>query len=276
METVLVTGDMGFIGRHLVSELKKNFSIIGLGRKHEDTDYDTIDFDITSGVPDVKADHIVHLAADVRCDEREKAFGVNVVGTHNMLELAKRNNVKSFVFASTSSVYGFGEKTFKETDKPLPHDIYSQTKYEGELLCKKYSEFFPVAVLRYFFPYGASQKKDRLINRLIDRVKTNQTIELNVDGKPVINPVAMSDAVAATMSSMKLESNFEIINVGGVENVSILEIVKLIEKYTGKSASIKYTKKEVSNMIGDITKAKEILAFQPKVKIEKGIEELSR
>jgi len=273
---VLVTGDNGYIGRQLASSLKKRgFEVVGLDLKHGKTDYETVDFDLTKqGLPKVSGiGTIFHLAADTECTDAERAFRINVKGTEKMLELAKRENA-AFVYASTGGVYGFGNTPFKETDKTKPDNTYTKTKIQAEELCKKYSQHFPVTVLRYFFPYGQGDDR-RLMNRLIKNVQTGETIELNIGGKPVINPVAMPDAIEATIISMNLQG-FNIINVGGRENASILDIVRIIEKESKMKAKTAYNAKNVGDLVGDITKAEKLLKFKTKTSLRDGIKELIR
>jgi UDP-glucose 4-epimerase len=271
---ILVTGNSGYIGRQLAATLRKrDFKVVGLDLRHAEVDYETVDFDLTKpDLPDVSGvDVIFHLAADTECRNEDIAFKINVEGTEKMLELAKKEK-SVFIFASTGGVYGFGKKPFKESDKPSPYDPYTRTKIQAEELCRKYSRYFSVCILRYFFPYGAGGNR-RLINRLVKKIQINQVIDLNINGKPVINPVAMPDAMDATIKSMELKG-FNIINIGGKEEVSILDIVNLIEKEANQKAKIRYNRKKVEDLVGDISKAKELLNFEPKIDLKQGIRNL--
>ena len=277
MRTVLVTGDNGLVGCHVVSALKKKVRVIGLSRTHEkNLDYETIDFDLTKDVtPSISdIDTIIHLAADTECKDEKSAFKTNVIGTEKILKLAKRNNVKSFIYASTGGIYGFKENKLKETDKPNPHNTYSETKYIGECLCKEYAKYFPITILRYFFPYGAASNNLRLINRLIAKVKNGEAIELNVYGKPIINPVFIEDVVDATIKAIKTKSNFNIFNISGDEEVTILQLVKIVESVLHTTANIVFNNNVSKNMIGDNSKAKKILGWKPKTRLEDGIKKL--
>ena len=273
---VLVTGDSGYIGRQLASSLKKKgFEVVGLDMRHDKPGYETIDFNLTKpGFPRVSnISAIFHLAADTECSDAERAFNINVKGTEKMLDLAKKNNAV-FIYASTGGVYGFGSRPFKETDKTKPDNAYTKTKVQAEEMCKKYSYHFPVTILRYFFPYGAGDDR-RLVNRLVKKITTGETVELNIEGRPVINPVAMQDAIDVTIKSMCLQG-FNILNIGGKENTSILELVRLIEKETKHKAKIIYNGKKIGDLVGDIAKAKKILGYEPKISLKNGIKELCR
>ncbi len=273
METILVTGDRGFIGRHLVPVLKKSYNVIGLSKKHDNVDYRTVDFDISHGVPDISGiDYVIHLAADIKCESEENAIATNVVGTRNLLELAKKNNTKNFIFASTSGVYGYSDKVFKETDEANPMGTYQRTKYQAEQVCKEYSKFFPVNVLRISFPYGTSIDNKRLMNRLMHNVETGHVIKLNKDNKPVINPVYIEDLVEFFLLSLKHKNGFEIVNIGGKDNTSILDIIQIIERKSGHKAKIEYNSNEVNDLLVDITKSKKIFGYEPKIEMETGIE----
>jgi len=281
MKKVLITGDNGFVGSHLANALQKGkgFEVVGLSIKHKpNLSYKTIDFDLAQPrfPPISDIDIVLHLAADVECQNKEAAYKVNVGGTKKLLELSKKNEIKSFVYASTGSVYGFREAAFKETDPPSPQGTYAKTKYQAELLCKQYSKYFPVTILRYFYPYGKLYDDRRLINRLISNVKSAKLIELNINAKPVINPINISDAVDITVKAAEPVSQFEIFNIAGKERVSILQLIKIIEKQLKIKAKIKYNNKEVGNIIGETTKTEKIFRFEPRVSLEEGISELVR
>ena len=128
-------------------------------------------------------------------------------------------------------------------------------------------------MLRYFFPYGQTDK-NRLINRLINKIKNNEIVELNVDGKPIINPVTVQDAAKVTIATMKPLSEYNVFNIGGSETVSILQLMKIIEEQLGMKARITYNNHKIENMVGDITKAKELLSFKPEITLERGIEDI--
>lgn len=271
---LLVTGDNGYIGSQLAETLRKRgFKVVGLDIKHDSKDYETIDFDLTKpGLPDVSdIDVIFHLAADTECKNEDLAFKINVKGTEKMLDLAKKNK-SFFIYTSTGGVYGFGDNPFKESDYPKPNNVYTKTKIRAEELCREYSAHFSVCILRYFFPYGPGGDK-RLINRLVKKVQICETIELNIGGKPVINPIAMPDAIDATIRSIDLEG-FNILNIGGREQVSILGIINMIENELGQKAKISYNNKNFENLVGDISKASRMLKFDPKIDLKRGIKDL--
>ena len=272
---VLVTGDNGYIGRKLaISLAKKGFEVTGLDIRHDHADYETVDFDLTGpNMPNITGlSAIFHLAADTECKDEERAFRINVKGTEKMLDLAKRNK-STFIYVSTGGIYGFREAASKESDKPNPENYYAKTKQQAEELCRKYSKDFPVVILRYFFPYSASDDNRRLMNRLIFKIKNDEPVELNEGGKPTINPIAMKDAIDATIKAMNC-TGFDIFNISGPDSITILDIVRMIEKELGTKAKISYNGKSVGNMIGDMTKAKSKLKFSPKTGIKEGIREI--
>lgn len=271
---LLVTGDNGYIGSHLAAALSKSgFEVVGLDLRHGAADYETVDFDLTKpGLPEISGiDAVFHLAADTECKNSDLAFNINVKGTEKMLGLAKKSK-SVFVYTSTGGVYGFGKKPFKESDEPKPENVYTKTKIQAEALCRKYSAHFPVCILRYFFPYGPGSGI-RLVNRLVKKIQARETIELNIGGKPVINPVAMPDAIKATIRSMDLKG-FNILNIGGREQVSILDIINMIENELDKEAKTRYNNKNVGNLVGDISKASEMIKFEPKIGLKQGIRDL--
>jgi len=286
MEKVLVVGSSSYIGRWLVERLLEEYDVVGLDRTMDNErkgDYEQIEFDLANeNVPKVNGiDFCVHLAAltDVGICEKDPKLSlkVNVLGTLNMLELAKENKIKKYVYVSTGTVYGYSDEPLTEKSPINLANIYSLTKYHSELLCNYYSKYFPVDVLRYFFPYGPKTHPSRMIASIIKRVINKQPVTLNIGNKPITNPIYISDLVELTKMSMERESiGFDVFNIAGEEKVSIKDIADIV----GKAAGIEpiFEKKDTvsKNFIADITKLKEIFDYKFKFNLEKGINETVR
>jgi len=282
MGRILITGVGGFIGRHLAEALKKKYEVLGLDSRAVTKDYETLVYDLASTKPlkiNKKIDIVVHLAALTDqnfCEKNKKlAYKVNVEGTRKILEFAKKCGVEKFVYVSTGGVCGHRRGMISEGTPASPFNTYTKTKYMAELLVKKYSKFFPVIVLRYFFPYGDLAKKDQLINRFLINVDTGKEIYLNQNNSSRVNPIYIDDLVRATTLAIESSSNkFEIYNIAGKEILNIKEIALLIGKKLQKKPRFVHTGNKVENLIGDIKKVRRVLGFIPKVRFKEGVSKL--
>lgn len=276
---MLITGVGGFIGRELASTMSCEYEVIGLYRENKphEAKFKTLKSDITSvELPEVEsADILVHLAAmsDPRkCEsERELARKINLLGTRNMLELAKKTGVKSFIYASTGGVYGYRDEPLKEDMKPKPFDTYTKTKHMGEELCEPYSEYFSVTILRYFFPYGPTSPKTQLIPRLMESIKTGKLIYLNASSRPRVNPIHISDAVDCTINACERSGRLKIFNVAGREIVNIEELSMKIANTLGSRPVFEHTGKEVKDLVADTSRAERALGLKHTVSLEEGL-----
>ncbi len=275
---ILITGATGYLGSYIATALMNENTIYALYKNKSKIFYpekirwiyqdlsELIDFDNS------ELDIIVHLAMHPGKDEKQKmeTFNVNVKSTFELLELGKKKNITLFLYTSTGSVYGPGEKIHKETDFPNPSDLYSATKYAGELLTKVYKEF-RVVILRIFGIYGPNQK-NKLIPNLIESVRTSKDIIIKNNGEPIMNPIYIDDLVHIVIRALELE-NSEIINVCGLEKLSILDITNTIAKIIHKEPVIRYIENEKKNMnfVGDTTKMINVLKYTPKVNFFDGL-----
>lgn len=273
---VLITGINSAIGKLLASKLLSNgCEVIGLGRNLSGEEkYKRIEFDLLKNakpaISDV--DICLHLAALRYSENPELLFRTNVYGTQRILEIAKESGVHKFIYISTGAVYGYRDEPLTEDMEPNPFDMYSLTKYQGELVAKSYSQDFQVIVLRYFFPYGPLTNKNRLINRLIDNILKNRAILLHNENKPVINPIYISDLIDATiLVCVKTTSDFEIFNIAGKESVHMLQLASMISDLLGIDAIYEKTGNSYKNMVGDTQKIKQRLKFEPKVSLKQGL-----
>jgi len=280
---VLITGINGFIGKNLALSLENRYEIIGLSRDSVGKKkIQIIKHDITNkNFPDMEVDAIFHMAAltdlDFCTKNPKMAYEVNVKGTENVLEFAKETGVKKMVYASTGGVYGSHKKELIESMKPAPENEYSATKYKGELLCKKYSRFLSISVLRYFFPYGPFSDKKRLMPGLFDNINMGHPVMVSKCGGPMLNPIYISDAVSGTKKALEKATGFEVFNMAGKEVVSIMELAEKIGTISGKNVIFKFREngKEV-NFIGNMEKAKKILGYIPKVKLDEGLKKYAK
>ena len=267
--------------KNICNALYKKYDIIGLSSSiSKNSNFEIRKFDLVedNGIDIGKIDCCLHLAAltdNKLCNEnKEFAHKVNVLGTYKILELCKKANCKKFIYISTGSVYGFTEswdnKQLSEKDKPRPLDVYTSTKYLGELATKKYEEFFSVIVLRYFWPYGMG--KNSFINRLIYNIINSKTIHLNNGNKPFINPIFITDLVEATKKVLEQPNVKGIYNIAGCETKNIKQLSEIISEILNIEPIFCKTGKDVGNIAGNTDKIKNELGFIPKITLKEGLE----
>jgi len=271
---VLITGISSSLGILIARRLSKNHEIIGISTRTL-KEFKTIKFDLGSdkSLMIEPVDVCIHLAfiTDAnKCENDPYAYKVNILGTKNVLNYCKRNKVKKFILGSTGGVYGFSKKLLKENMEAHPYNAYASMKYQAEQMAKKYSSYFDVVVLRYFFPYGPETKEDSLINNLINNVRKGKKIILHKDGKPAINPIFVEELVEATsLFCLKKFKGFNIFNIAGPEKASIKEIILMISSIIGKGPVFEPSGKVFGDMVGDINKLQDY--HKPKIGLRQGL-----
>jgi UDP-glucuronate 4-epimerase len=228
-------------------------------------------------------DAIVHLAAwaGVRPSlENPKLYArVNVSGTLNLLEAAREFGVKQFVFGSSSSVYGVNCKIpFSEEDKiQQPISPYAATKAAGELLCHAYSHLYDIRAvcLRFFTVYGARQRPDLAIHKFSRLIWEEKPIPVFGDGTSRRDYTFIDDIIQGVRAAIDYDkSNYEIFNLGESQTVELKRLIELLEENLGKKAIIERKPMQPGDVpvtFADITKARELLNYNPQTKIEEGI-----
>src|SRR5262249_51371019 len=131
-----------------------------------------------------------------------------------------------FVYASSASVYGFGERPWTEDDVPAATDFYSATKLAAERFAGAYDAMLGTTILRFVAPYGPGQR-NRMIPRLIDNVRAGDPITLNQGDRPRMNPVYVDDVVRVVDAALRSDGS-SLLNVAGPDAATIREIVEHI------------------------------------------------
>jgi UDP-glucuronate 4-epimerase len=301
----LVTGGAGFIGSHVSERLLRDghkvwifddlndFYDPQLKRRnlHEVQAGKTCMFargDITNSAAlheifsFVKFDQVIHLAAraGVRPSLEQPALyqRVNVEGTVNVLEAARMSGVKKITIASSSSVYGLNSKVpFSESD-PIFTAIspYAASKLACEALGHVYHHIYKmdVAMLRFFTVYGPRQRPDLAIYKFAKLIMAGKRIPVFGDGSAARDYTFVTDTVDGILACTKKELGFEIFNLGESETISLSRMIELLEIELGKKAVIDRQPLQAGDVpltFANISKAREKLGYDPKVKFEKGI-----
>ena len=304
METVLVTGAAGFIGSNLVAALlKEGYRVVGVDNFDDtyethfkeahlapfasDKNFVLERVDITDGpafdavVQREKPTYLVHLAAkaDTRAavESPDIYVSVNVHGTLNVLESARKAGVKETVVASSSSVYGNdADVPWVETamaDKPI--SPYGATKRATELLAHSYHHNFGMNIvcLRYFNVYGENNRPGMVPYKWTEALLKGEEIEMSGEGTRRRDYTYVGDTVRATIAAMKSGIGFEIINVGNNKPLSLRELLTLLEGATGKTATVHSRPSHPASVeitYADGEKAKRLLNWEPEMPVEEG------
>jgi len=228
-------------------------------------------------------DTVVHIAAKagvhasiqnpVACQQ------ANVLGTQNMLEIAKEKNIKQFVFASSSSVYGVNPNVpWKESDQNLlPISPYASSKLSCELLGHVYAHLYDIRflALRFFTVYGPRQRPDLAINKFARKIQEGTPIPMFGDGSTRRDYTYIEDLLTGIRGAMDYRDTiYEIINLGNHRTVSLKEMIATIETVFDKKAIINQLPMQpgdVPQTYADISKAKALLGYQPKHSFTEGI-----
>lgn len=202
----------------------------------------------------------------------------NINGTLNLLEKCRELKIGKFVLASTSSLYAGCEMPFKEnlnTNKPL--SPYAATKGAAESLCYSYHHLYgiDISVVRYFTVYGPMSRPDMAQFRFMRLIDNAEELTLYGDGTFSRDFTYIDDIAEGTILATK-KLGFEIINLGGGKNpISINQMIAILEDQLGTKAKIKYLKANEADMSktwADISKAKELLGWEPKKSLKEGLE----
>jgi UDP-glucuronate 4-epimerase len=303
----LITGGAGFIGNHLVRALldDKDLFITIIDNfdpfysraikllntkdfeKHQqivlfDRDLDDLTSSELQKILTQKVDVIIHLAAKAGVRPsitNPLAYqSTNILGTQMLLDFAKETGVKQFVFASSSSVYGVNENLpWTENERLQPVSPYAMTKLSGEMAGHVFSSLYGIRfiALRFFTVYGPSQRPDLAIHKFIKSILTNQPITMYGNGSTSRDYTYVDDIVKGIVSAISYDKSlFEIINLGNNYAVSLKELIANIEEITSSKVSIDQQPEQAGDVprtFADISKAKQLLNYQPTTKLQDGL-----
>ena len=297
---ILLTGAAGFIGFHTSKALlERGNAVIGIDNLNNYYDpklklarlkilkkYPKFTFykaDIAKELP-IKEhiDVICHLAAQagVRYSlENPKLYEKsNMLGTLNIFEFARKNKIKSVIYASSSSVYGNSKKTpFTESQKlNTPISLYAATKKANELYAYVYHHLYGINMtgLRFFTVYGSFGRPDMALFKFTKNILKDKPIDVYNFGKMKRDFTYIDDIIDGTIKAIDKAYAFEIFNLAKGEPIKLTSFIEEIEKNTKKKAKknlLPMQPGDVSETFGDITKAKAKLGYNPKTSISKGI-----
>lgn len=270
---ILVTGSTGFLGKFVCDSLKElQFEIFELNSENGD---------ILISETWIKApicDVIIHLAAKTFVPESwgnpVQFFETNSFGTIQALEYCRKNNAKMIFISS----YLYGNPIsfpINESANIFAPNPYSLSKKIAEDYCSFYAENYAVkcVILRPFNIYGPGQNSAFLIPEIINQIINNKVIKVK-DLEPRRDYLYVSDVSSAIIKAIFLDK-FEIINIGAGKSYSVRQIINEIQEIFGTDYEVfseaKKRQGEISNTVADISKAKELLDWEPRILLKEGL-----
>jgi nucleoside-diphosphate-sugar epimerase len=309
MAHYLVTGAAGFIGARTTEILiEQGHTVVGVDNMNNAYDvrikeyrlknlqkltgFEFVRDDISdreilhrqSPITNYKFDAVINLAAraGVRFSvENPWAFmESNVTGTLNMLELCRQTGCPKFLLASTSSIYGANPPypTPETASSSEPLQPYAASKKGAEVLAHSYHFLYniDVSVVRYFTVYGPAGRPDLAMFRFVQWVSEGRPVLVNGDGKQSRGFTFVDDIARGTIAALK-PLGYEVINLGGHETITINGLIELTEELVGKPADVRYGPPNLADMFqnwADVSKACQLLGWQPQFNLRDGVAEL--
>ncbi len=305
---LLLTGVAGFIGSHLAARLAaRGDELVGLDNFDETlypralhernlalvrpqlAEFHEGDFLDGKLVEQLFTRHrfdvIVHLGAlaGVRpsLQQPKRYERVNVAGTLELLDACRAHDVKRFVFASSSSVYGaHNEVPFRERDPAVrPASPYAASKRAGELYCANYSDLYAIATtaLRFFTVYGPRQRPEMAIHKFARLIRDGKPVPFFGDGSSARDYTFIDDIIDGVVASIDRCTGgvHRVYNLGGSRTTTLARLVELLEAGVGKKAILDRQPDQPGDVpitYADVTHAAQDLGYAPQVPIEEGIE----
>lgn len=303
-KTFLVSGGAGFLGSWLCEVLEAfNSRIICVDNMISGSEinvshlkkecFQLIPKDVSKFETDEKVDYIVHMACLASPPLYQKhpieTLDTSVLGTRNMLEIARRNDVEGFLFTSTSEIYGDADVIPTPEDywgnvNPIgPRSIYDEGKRVAETYCVSYFQKYglPVKITRIFNTYGprldvkSTSQYGRVIVKFISQALGGEPITVYGDGSQTRSFCYITDLIEGLLKLL-LKPNFsgEVVNLGNDEETSILNLAKLIIKLSKSQSKIVFQplpKDDPKRRKPDLSKAERLLGWEPKVNLDQGL-----
>lgn len=306
MANYLVTGAAGFIGARTTELLiNDGHTVLGVDNMNNAYDprikeyrlrkllampgftfhrLDISDRSIIDQLKGYKFDGVINLAAraGVRYSVADPWVFVesNMLGTLNMLELCRQTGTGKFIVASTSSIYGEDPPypTPESATSSYPLQPYAASKKGAEAMAHAYHHLhnIDVTIMRFFTVYGPAGRPDLSIFRFVQWISEGRPVHVNGDGEQSRGFTYIDDIARGIIEALK-PLGFEIINLGGHEVITINDLIKLIEDVVGRKAIIQYGPADPADMRSnwaDVSKAGELLGWEPQFTMRTGIEKL--
>lgn len=303
---ILVTGGAGFIGGHLaeafaadghevvaLDSLFDNYAEaikqhnITAGRSASDS-YEFVEADIRDEATVEEyvnwAEVVYHQASLVgvrdSVDHPKTYSEVNVGGTLNVLESARKTDLKRLVFASSSSVYGKPEYLPYDEDHPTtPISPYGVSKLAAEQYVRMYNDAYdlPTVALRYFTVYGPRMRPNMAISNFVSRGFNGQSPVIYGDGSQTRDFTFIEDILTANRLLLETDAaDGEVMNIGSTDNISIKQLATEVRDQLAPDAELEYDDRfaaDAEHTHASIDKANKLIGYEPTTTIREGVSE---
>mgnify|MGYP006288876485 CR=1 FL=1 len=299
---ILITGAAGFIGASVARYLiERGDQVVGIDnlndyydpalkkarlavlQEHDNFDFhkmDITDYEALRELPPV--DKILHLAAQAgvrySIDHPFTYEESNLKGTLHLLELARHKEIKDFICASSSSVYGGNTKIpFSEDDEVnKPISLYAATKRSTELMCYTYNHLYGIRsrCLRFFTVYGPWGRPDMALFKFTKNIMEGREIDVYNQGKMKRDFTFITDIVQGVIGAIDNDYEYEIFNLARGEVVELMTYIEALEKSLGikaKKRMMGMQPGDVPHTEADIKKARSMLGYNPQVSVADGV-----
>jgi nucleoside-diphosphate-sugar epimerase len=277
---VLVTGATGFVASHLIPWLARaGHDVIAAGYVEERIPSGAAALVLDLAAPDwptlPNVEAVVHLAQanEPFPDGANALFAVNVAATQRLLEHARLSGAGQFVLMSSGSVYGTSNALLTENSPLMGRDFYSATKVAGERLTQAYNEHLGITILRLFVPYGPGQVR-RMLPRLVERIQSGESIQLNDGGRPRMNPIYVDDVSEVVLHALAHHTGAGLLNVAGDEVTDIRAVSEMIGKIVGIDPVFEQSEGTSSDIVADNSAMHALLPGTTLVSLQDGLERM--
>lgn len=304
MAQILISGGAGFIGSHLTEKLaqleheviimdnmdpyydigikKRNLDLVLKNKNCSFVKGDILNNKDLQKVTQKGVEYIFHEAAQpgVRASVENplKPYEVNVKGTINILEFARKNDVKRLVNASSSSVYGKVEYLpFDEYHPTQPISPYGVSKLVAEHYCRVYNELYdlPTVSLRYFTVYGPRMRPDLAIPIFTKALLSSESPTIFGDGEQTRDLTYIDDIVSANLKLLETNRvDGKTLNIGGGKRITVNQLFEHLRRLIGKDIEAAYgaeIKGDARHTLSNIEKARQLIKYEPTTSIESGL-----
>lgn len=262
-KNILIIGGSSLLGKSFCKLFSSSYKIITCGRNNISEEINHIEMDLSQDIEKYKLpkniDTVIYLAQSYNFrdfpNSSDDIFQINTVKVLDFLNYSKEIGVKQFIYASTGGVYTQDKIHFENDfiDTTKLNGFYTTSKYSGEMLVNRYSDFFDIVILRPFFMFGEEQKSDMLIPRIISSVKYGKAIQLEGNNGIKINPIYVEDA-AKIVGKIIVESKTGVYNVSGNRTLSLKELCLIIGDTLKKEPIFEHSKNSSKDVVGNFSK----------------------
>lgn len=274
MKCCVITGAGGLVGSRVVRAMASSWQIHAVSR-HQPPGLEgpnivwhakDVSHAVSGGALPSKVDAVIYLAQSEHFREfPERAveiFEVNTLAPLRYLDYARRGGAQNFIYASSGGVYGSGIGSMNETIT-IPAEgnlgFYLGSKICSEILALNYAALMNVAILRFFFVYGAGQRKTMLIPRLVESIRNGTPVTLQGDDGIRLNPIHVDDAAQAVVRALDLAGTHKI-NVAGPDVLTLRQICEIIGQAVGRKPQYHIQSAVPPNLVGDTAKMVSLLS----------------